>query len=47
MTAIEEWILRQPFAECKLLERITGMRVEALLVFSEAYLGAGRYGDAS
>lgn len=30
--------LRQAYAERKLLERITGMRVEALLVFSDAYL---------
>ncbi len=30
--------LKQAYAERKLLERITGMRVEALLVFSDAYL---------
>jgi len=36
--AIEDWMLRQAYAERKLIERITGMEVEALLVFSEAYL---------
>jgi hypothetical protein len=30
--------LKQAYAERKLLERITGMRAEALLVFSDAYL---------
>ncbi len=30
--------LKQAYAERKLLERVTGMRAEALLVFSDAYL---------
>ncbi len=33
----QRW-LKQAYAERKLIERITGMRVGALLVFSEAYL---------
>ncbi len=35
---IESRMLKQAYAECKLIERITGMEVQALLVFSEAYL---------
>lgn len=35
---IDRHWLKQAYAERKLLERITGMRAEALLVFSEAYL---------
>jgi hypothetical protein len=38
VAGIEEWMLRQAYAERKLIERVTGMEVEALLVFSEAYL---------
>jgi hypothetical protein len=36
--AVDEWMLKQAYAERKLIEKITGMRVEALLVFSQAYL---------
>jgi Nuclease-related domain len=35
---IDEKMLRQAYAEKKVLEGITGLEVEALLVFSEAYL---------
>ena len=35
---IESRMLKQAYAECKLIERITGMEVQALLVFSGAYL---------
>jgi Nuclease-related domain len=35
---IESRMLKQAYAERKLIERITGMEVQALLVFSEAYL---------
>jgi hypothetical protein len=35
---IEEKMLSQAYAEKKLLEGISGLKVEALLVFSEAYL---------
>jgi hypothetical protein len=35
---IDEKMLRQAYAEKKLLEEITGLKVEALLVFSQAYL---------
>jgi hypothetical protein len=35
---IDSRMLKQAYAERKLLERITGMKVEALLVFSEAWL---------
>jgi hypothetical protein len=36
---IESWMLRQAYAEAKEVERITGLRAEPLLVFSNAYLG--------
>jgi hypothetical protein len=35
---IDEKMLRQAYAEKKVLEGITGLEIEALLVFSEAYL---------
>jgi hypothetical protein len=35
---IDEKMMSQAYAEKKLLEEITGLKVEALLVFSEAYL---------
>jgi Nuclease-related domain len=35
---IESRMLKQAYAEKKLIERVTGMKVEALLVFSEAWL---------
>jgi Nuclease-related domain len=35
---IDSWMLRQAYAEAKLIERITGLRAEPLLVFSNAYL---------
>jgi hypothetical protein len=38
VAAIEDRMLRQAYAERKLIERITGLKCEALLVFSEAYL---------
>ena len=36
--SVGEPMLRQAYAEMKLVERITGMRAQALLVFSHAYL---------
>jgi hypothetical protein len=35
---IDEHMLKQAYAEKKLLEKISGLKVEALLVFSEAWL---------
>ncbi len=35
---IDEKMLRQAYAEKKLLEEISGLQVEALLVFSDAFL---------
>lgn len=35
---IDSWMLRQAYAEAKAVERIAGLRVEPLLVFSNAYL---------
>jgi hypothetical protein len=35
---VDPAMLRQSYAQCKALERITGMRVAPLLVFSRAYL---------
>ena len=36
--AIEARMLKQAYAEAKLIERITGLRADPLLVFSNAYL---------
>lgn len=36
--AIQPWMLKQAYAEAKLIERITGLRTDPLLVFSNAYL---------
>lgn len=38
---IDKWMLKQAYAEKKKLEVITGLSVEALLVFSRAYLVGG------
>jgi hypothetical protein len=35
---IDAWMLKQAYAEAKLIERVTGLRTEPLLVFSDAYL---------
>jgi hypothetical protein len=35
---IDEWMLKQAYAESKVVEELTGLRVEPLLVFSRAYL---------
>jgi hypothetical protein len=36
--AIDPRMLKQAYAEAKLIERITGLRADPLLVFSSAYL---------
>lgn len=35
---VVRWMLKQAYAEAKLIERLAGMRAEPLLVFSNAYL---------